>query len=81
MPLTRASCAFWRSMKKANLPDAHGYAHAGNTLQQRDGITPGVATDPASGNYCLIMPCRFTEEAEVDAGVETAQAPVPAIAA
>ena len=57
-------------------------------------MTPAVATDPASGNYCLIMPCRFTEEAADGAETETetkteaeapaggdAPVPVPAIAA
>jgi hypothetical protein len=48
----------------------------GSTLRLIDGITPGVATDPASGNYCLIMPCRFVAEAgeAEDEAVETAQA-------
>jgi DNA polymerase III sliding clamp (beta) subunit (PCNA family) len=60
----------------------------GSTLRLIDGISPGVATDPATGNYCLIMPCRFTEEAEDGAEMkpETSapaggNAPVPAIAA
>ena len=62
----------------------------GSTLRLIDGITPAVATDPASGNYCLIMPCRFTEEAEDGAETETeavapaggnAPVPVPAKAA
>ena len=62
----------------------------GSTLRFVDGMTPAVATDPASGNYCLIMPCRFTEEAEDGAETETeavapaggnAPVPVPAIAA
>ncbi len=60
----------------------------GSTLRLIDGITPGVVTDPASGNYCLIMPCRLTAEAgeaeeEAETGVENAaaQASVPAIAA
>jgi DNA polymerase III sliding clamp (beta) subunit (PCNA family) len=42
----------------------------GSTLRLIDGITPGVVTDPVSGNYCLIMPCRLTAEE----AVETAQA-------
>ena len=64
----------------------------GSTLRLIDGITPGVATDPASGNYCLIMPCRLTaeagEEAEAEEVTETENraggnvpVPVPAIAA
>jgi hypothetical protein len=47
-------------------------------------MTPAVATDPASGNYCLVMPCRLTAEVEEDAEdpkAGVAQAPVPAIAA
>jgi DNA polymerase III sliding clamp (beta) subunit (PCNA family) len=59
----------------------------GSTLRLIDGITPGVVTDPASGNYCLIMPCRLTAEAE-EAEDETeahaggnAPVPVPAMAA
>jgi hypothetical protein len=60
----------------------------GSTLRFVDGMTPAVATDPASGNYCLIMPCRFTEEAEDGAEMKPettapagGNAPVPAIAA
>jgi AraC-like DNA-binding protein len=60
----------------------------GSTLRLVDGMTPGVATDPASGNYCLIMPCRFTEETEDGAEMKPettapagGNAPVPAIAA
>ena len=66
----------------------------GSTLRLIDGMTPAVATDPASGNYCLIMPGRFTEEAEVEAETDkkteeeavapaggNAPVPVPAIAA
>jgi hypothetical protein len=52
----------------------------GSTLRLIDGMTPAVATDPASGNYCLIMPCRFTEEEEAVAPAG-GNAPVPAIAA
>ena len=54
----------------------------GSTLRLIDGISPGVVIDPASGNYCLIMPCRYTEvaeEAAEKAGVT--QAPAPAKAA
>ena len=62
----------------------------GSTLRLIDGLTPAVATDPASGNYCLIMPCRFTEEAADGVETETkaeapaggnAPVPAPAIAA
>jgi len=55
------------------------------TLRLIDSISPVVVADPASGNYCLIMPCRLTAEAE-EAEEETeapagGNAPVPAIAA
>jgi DNA polymerase III sliding clamp (beta) subunit (PCNA family) len=62
----------------------------GSTLRLIDRITPGVVTDPASGNYCLIMPCRLTAEAEEAEEAEEVteaeapadgNAPVPAIAA
>jgi DNA polymerase-3 subunit beta len=60
----------------------------GSTLRFVDGMTPAVATDPSSGNYCLVMPCRFTEEAEDGAEMKPettapagGNAPVPAIAA
>jgi hypothetical protein len=42
-------------------------------------LTPGVATDPATGNYCLIMPCRFTEVAKEE--VVENKVIAPAIAA
>lgn len=32
----------------------------GSTLRLTDGLSPGVITDP-SGNFCVLMPCRFTE--------------------
>jgi DNA polymerase-3 subunit beta len=58
----------------------------GSTLRLIDGITPGVVTDPVSGNYCLIMPCRFVAEAEEEAETENCAGgnvpvPVPSIAA
>ena len=51
----------------------------GSTLRLIDGMTPAVATDPASGNYCLVMPCRFTAEAEEE--VVEGKVIAPAIAA
>ena len=33
----------------------------GNTLRLTDGMSPGMMTD-ASGNYCVIMPCRCIDE-------------------
>ena len=33
----------------------------GNTLRLTDGVSPGMMTD-ASGKYCVIMPCRVTDE-------------------
>ena len=64
----------------------------GSTLRFVDGMSPALATDPASGNYCLIMPCRFTDEAEAEAETKSeaeavapaganAPVPVPSIAA
>jgi DNA polymerase-3 subunit beta len=61
----------------------------GSTLRLIDGITPGVVTDPASGNYCLIMPCRLTAEAGEAEEVTEAEnsaggnvpVPVPSMAA
>ena len=60
----------------------------GSTLRFVDGMSPALATDPACGNYCLIMPCRFTEAAADDVETKTkaaapagVKAPAPAIAA
>ncbi|MEI7910160.1 MAG: DNA polymerase III subunit beta, partial [Verrucomicrobiota bacterium] len=33
----------------------------GSTLRLIDGISPGMAVDPSSGNFCVLMPCRFTK--------------------
>jgi DNA polymerase-3 subunit beta len=50
----------------------------GPTLRLADKLNPGMATDP-SGNFCLLMSLRFTEETVTeDAASET---PTPAIAA
>ncbi len=40
----------------------------GPTLRLIDGISPGMAVDPVSGNFCVLMPCRCV------AGVATAEA-------
>ena len=50
----------------------------GATLHLVDKLNPGMATD-ASGNFCLLMSRRFTEETATE---ETAsETPAPAIAA
>jgi len=48
----------------------------GSTLRLVDGISPGMASDPASGSFCVIMPCRCVAE-EVGVG----QALAPCVAA
>ena len=56
----------------------------GATLRLVDGLNPGMATGP-SGNYCIIMPQRFSghEEEKSSSGENVVQtpAPAPAIAA
>jgi len=42
------------------------------TLRLIDGISPGMASDPASGSFCVIMPCRCVAE---EVGVGKALAP------
>jgi len=51
----------------------------GSTLRLIDGISPGMAVDPASGSFCVLMPCRCVAEdaAELAAG----QSAGPAVAA
>ena len=34
----------------------------GSTLRLIDGISPGLVTDPAVENYCVLMPCRCVAE-------------------
>jgi len=34
-----------------------------------------MASDPASGNFCVLMPCRCVAEDAAEAGVEKALAP------
>jgi len=41
----------------------------GSTLRLIDGLSPGMAVDPSSGNFCVLMPCRCVAEAAVEAGV------------
>jgi len=49
----------------------------GSTLRLIDGISPGMAFDPASGNFCVLMPWRCVAEEEV----ETGQVQTPGVAA
>jgi len=41
----------------------------GSTLRLIDGLSPGMAVDPSSGNFCVLMPCRCVGEAAVEPGV------------
>jgi DNA polymerase III sliding clamp (beta) subunit (PCNA family) len=50
----------------------------GPTLRLVDKLNPGMATSP-SGNFCLLMNLRFTEETETEDTVS--ETPAPAIAA
>ncbi|MEI6607826.1 MAG: hypothetical protein WCP35_21195 [Verrucomicrobiota bacterium] len=56
----------------------------GSTLRFIDGLNPGMAVDPASGNFCVLMPCRCVAEEAPEVGVgheQTAQVAAPAMAA
>jgi DNA polymerase-3 subunit beta len=54
----------------------------GPTLRLIDGISPGMAVDPSSGNFCVLMPCRCVAEDAPEVGVvASAQAKAAAIAA
>ncbi|MEI7910652.1 MAG: DNA polymerase III subunit beta [Verrucomicrobiota bacterium] len=44
----------------------------GTTLRLTDGISPGMITD-ASGNYCVIMPCRCIDEIADEPAEEDAE--------
>ena len=48
----------------------------GNTLRLTDGMSPGMMTDP-SGNYCVIMPCRCSDEIEDEPAEEVADNNAP----
>ena len=54
------------------------------TLRLVDGMNPGMATGP-SGNYCIIMPQRFSgheqQESSLAGNPVQTPAPAPAIAA
>ena len=65
-------------------PKYHADALAiGATLRLVDGMNPGMATGP-SGNYCIIMPQRFSghegEESSSAENVVQTPAPAPTIA-
>lgn len=52
----------------------------GPTLRLVDKLNPGMATDP-SGNFCVLMSLRFTEETTKEESTNETPTPVPAIAA
>ena len=50
----------------------------GSTLRLIDGLSPGMAVDPSSGNFCVLMPCRCVAEDAPEAAVGNASAPAVA---
>ena len=46
----------------------------GSTLHLIDGLSPGMTVDQASGNFCVLMPCRCVAEDAPEVGVKNATA-------
>ena len=54
----------------------------GSTLRLINSISPGMAVDQASGNFCVLMPCRCVAEDAPEVGADqAAQAKASEIAA
>ena len=47
----------------------------GPTLRLIDGISPGMTANPASGNFCVLMPYRCVAEHATEAAAGNATAP------
>jgi len=50
----------------------------GSTLRLIDGISPGMAVDQSSDNFCVLMPCRCVAEEVREVGAEQVAAPAMA---
>lgn len=44
----------------------------GSTLRLIEGISPGMAVDQSSGNFCVLMPCRCVAEGAPEVGADQA---------